>query len=62
MSIKEHKITVNYLEWYYREAQPIGRSDLLPVVLLHGIVSQSYSWRNIIPALAAQGTRAIAPD
>ncbi|MBD2146744.1 alpha/beta fold hydrolase [Sphaerospermopsis sp. FACHB-1194] len=62
MSIKEHKITVNSLEWYYREAQPIGRSDLLPVVLLHGIVSQSYSWRNIIPALAAQGTRAIAPD
>jgi pimeloyl-ACP methyl ester carboxylesterase len=62
VSIKEHKITVNSLEWYYREAQPIGRSDLLPVVLLHGIVSQSYSWRNIIPALAAQGTRAIAPD
>ncbi|QYX31535.1 alpha/beta fold hydrolase [Sphaerospermopsis torques-reginae] len=62
MSIQEHKITVNSLEWYYREAQPIGRSDLLPVVLLHGIVSQSYSFRNILPALAAQGTRAIAPD
>ncbi|TAF09588.1 MAG: alpha/beta fold hydrolase [Nostocales cyanobacterium] len=62
MSIQEHKITVNSLEWFYREAEPIGRSDLLPVILLHGIVSQSYSWRNIIPALAAQGTRAIAPD
>jgi pimeloyl-ACP methyl ester carboxylesterase len=62
VSIQEHKITVNSLEWYYREAQPIGRSDLLPVVLLHGIVSQSYSFRNILPALAAQGTRAIAPD
>lgn len=62
MSTQEHKITVNSLEWYYREAEPIGKSDLLPVVLLHGIVSQSYSWRNIIPALAAQGTRAIAPD
>ncbi len=62
MSIQEHKITVNSLEWYYREAEPIGRSDLLPVVLLHGIVSQSYSFRNILPALAAQGTRAIAPD
>lgn len=62
MSIQEHKITVDSLEWYYREAEPIGRSDLLPVLLLHGIVSQSYSWRNIIPALAAQGTRAIAPD
>lgn len=62
MSIQEHKITVGSLEWFYREAEPIGRSDLLPVVLLHGIVCQSYSWRNIIPALAAQGTRAIAPD
>ncbi|WP_066375334.1 alpha/beta fold hydrolase [Anabaena sp. CA = ATCC 33047] len=62
MSITEHKITVDSLEWFYREAQPIGQSDLLPVVLLHGLPSQSYSWRNIIPALASQGTRAIAPD
>ncbi|WP_066425790.1 alpha/beta fold hydrolase [Anabaena sp. 4-3] len=62
MSITEHKITVDSLEWFYREAQPIGQSDLLPVVLLHGLPSQSYSWRNIISALASQGTRAIAPD
>ncbi|MBW4564439.1 MAG: alpha/beta fold hydrolase [Mojavia pulchra JT2-VF2] len=62
MSLTEHKITVDSLDWFYREALPIGRSDLLPVVLLHGIVSQSYSWRNIMPALANQGTRAIAPD
>ncbi|WP_353930152.1 alpha/beta fold hydrolase [Okeanomitos corallinicola TIOX110] len=62
MTIQEHKITVNGLEWFYREAESIGRSDLLPVVLLHGIVSQSYSFRNILPSLAAQGTRAIAPD
>ncbi|BAY10584.1 alpha/beta fold hydrolase [Calothrix sp. NIES-2098] len=62
MSLTEHKITVNSLEWFYREAEPIGRTDLLPVVLLHGIVSQSYSWRHILPALANQGTKAIAPD
>ena len=62
MSIQEHKITVDSLEWFYREAEPIGRSDLIPVLLLHGVVSQSYSWRNVIPSLAAQGTRAIAPD
>jgi pimeloyl-ACP methyl ester carboxylesterase len=62
MSITEHKVKVDSLEWFYREAEPIGRTDLLPVVLLHGIVSQSYSWRNIMPALAQQGTRAIAPD
>lgn len=62
MSIQEHKITVNSLEWFYREAQPIGQTDLLPVLLLHGLPSQSYSWRNILPALAKQGIRAIAPD
>ncbi|MFN7522279.1 MAG: hydrolase, partial [Aphanizomenon sp.] len=29
MSIQEHKITVDSLEWFYREAEPIGRSDLI---------------------------------
>ncbi|MDM9379103.1 alpha/beta fold hydrolase [Chlorogloeopsis sp. ULAP01] len=62
MSLSEHKITVNSLEWFYRIAEPLGRTDLLPVVFLHGLVSQSYSWRKIMPALAQQGTRAIAPD
>jgi pimeloyl-ACP methyl ester carboxylesterase len=62
MSITEQKITVDSLEWFYRQAEPIGRSDLLPVVLLHGLPSQSYSWRNIMPGLAEQGTKAIAPD
>jgi pimeloyl-ACP methyl ester carboxylesterase len=62
VSLTEHKITVDSLEWFYRECEPIGRTDLLPVVLLHGLVSQSYSWRNIMPALASQGNRAIAPD
>lgn len=62
MSVSEKKITVDKFEWFYREAEPIGRSDLIPVVLLHGIVAQSYSWRNILPALAQQGSRAIAPD
>lgn len=62
MSLTEHKIKVDSLEWFYRECEPIGRTDLLPVLLLHGLVSQSYSWRNIMPALGSQGTRAIAPD
>ncbi|MGH7998962.1 MAG: alpha/beta fold hydrolase, partial [Brasilonema sp.] len=62
MSITENKIQVGSLEWFYREALPIGKSELLPVLLLHGLPSQSYSWRNIMPALAKQGTRAIAPD
>lgn len=62
MSITEHKIKVGSLEWFYRESLPIGRTDLLPVLLLHGLPSQSYTWRKIMPALASQGTRAIAPD
>lgn len=62
MSISEHKIFVGSLEWFYRETLPIGRSDLLPVILLHGLPTHSYSWRKILPALASQGTRAIAPD
>ncbi|MEA5524979.1 alpha/beta fold hydrolase [Nodularia spumigena] len=62
MSLKEHKIKVDSLEWFYRECEPIGKTDLLPVLFLHGLVSQSYSWRNIMPALGSQGNRAIAPD
>ena len=62
MVIQEHKITVDSLEWFYREAGSSTRTDFLPVLLLHGLVSQSYSWRNILPALAVQGIRAIAPD
>jgi pimeloyl-ACP methyl ester carboxylesterase len=62
MTQTEHKIKVDSLEWFYRESEPIGKTDLVPVLLLHGIVAQSYSWRHILPALASQGTRAIAPD
>jgi pimeloyl-ACP methyl ester carboxylesterase len=62
VSITEHKIKAGTHEWFYRESTPIGRSDLLPVLLLHGLPSQSYAWRDIMPALAQQGTRAIAPD
>lgn len=62
MKIAENKIKVGSLEWFYRESPPIGITDLLPVLFLHGLPSQSYSWRHILPALGQQGTRAIAPD
>jgi pimeloyl-ACP methyl ester carboxylesterase len=62
VSITEHQIKVGSLEWFYREVTPIGIADLLPVVLVHGLPSHSYGWRNIMPALGNQGTRAIAPD
>ncbi|MGK7927176.1 MAG: alpha/beta fold hydrolase [Spirulina sp.] len=61
MLIKE-SIRVGSLEWFYREEKPEGESDRLPVVLLHGIPSQSYSWRSLMSQLADRGYRAIAPD
>jgi pimeloyl-ACP methyl ester carboxylesterase len=58
----ENFIEVGPLTWFCREANPIGRTDKIPVVLLHGLPAQSYSWRGILPVLADQGFRAIAPD
>lgn len=62
MGVSENWLDVNSLVWFYREAQPLGRTDRIPVLLLHGLISQSYSWRNVMPVLAEQGFRAIAPD
>src|SRR5258708_29874451 len=39
-----------------------GPKDGVPVVLCHGFPELAYSWRHQIPALAAAGFRAIAPD
>jgi pimeloyl-ACP methyl ester carboxylesterase len=58
----ENFVELGPLTWFYRAAEPVNPSDKPPVVLLHGIPSQSYSWREVLPALAGQGFRAIAPD
>lgn len=62
MSTKEELIKVGSLEWFYREANPVGRTDQLPVLLLHGLPSQSYSWSGVLPELADKGFRVVAPD
>lgn len=62
MAADEHWIEVGNLTWFYRESAPLGKTPRSPVVLLHGIPAQSYGWREILPALANQGFRAIAPD
>jgi pimeloyl-ACP methyl ester carboxylesterase len=61
-AIAERTVSVNELTWFYRELQPTVDSSRLPVVLLHGLVSQSYSWRQVMPTLAQQGFPTIAPD
>jgi len=62
MTAAEKWIEVGSLRWFYREATPIGRTERSPVLLLHGLPAQSYSWREVLPVLADQGFRAIAPD
>ncbi|MEO1132445.1 MAG: alpha/beta fold hydrolase [Cyanobacteria bacterium J06639_1] len=62
MTICERTISVGSLEWFYREAPAAGAEMREPVLLLHGIPAQGYSWQRMMPALAEQGHRAIAPD
>ncbi len=62
MIVTENKIKVGSIDWFYRESTPRSETDLVPVVLLHGLPTHSYLWRQIMPGLANQGTRCIAPD
>lgn len=62
MSLDKQTIKVGNLEWFYREANPVNESDQPPVILLHGLPSQSHTWTAVMPDLAEKGFRAIAPD
>ncbi|MCT7949422.1 alpha/beta fold hydrolase [Ancylothrix sp. C2] len=62
MAIQQDLIKVGNLEWFYRESNPVGESDKLPVVLLHGFPSQSHCWTEVMPILTQNGFRCIAPD
>ena len=47
----------------YREALPDGWDGRGPTALfLHGYPTSSYLWRNVLPAVAEAGARAVAPD
>lgn len=61
MGNDQQVIKAGKFEWFYREAKPTGEVRST-VVLLHGLVSQSYGWRHVLPALAEYGFWAIAPD
>jgi haloalkane dehalogenase len=43
----------------HREAGP---ADAPVVLLLHGYPESSYMWRHVMPAVAGEGRRAVAPD
>ncbi|MEM8542548.1 MAG: alpha/beta fold hydrolase [Cyanobacteria bacterium P01_H01_bin.119] len=62
MALREDRIQVNSFNWFYREAAPPGSPSKAPVVLLHGLVAQSYSYRDVMTQLAEQGLRTISPD
>jgi len=62
VAIDEKIIQVGNLEWFYREANPVNETDKPPVLLLHGLPSQSFTWSAVMPDLAAQGFRSVAPD
>lgn len=47
----------------YREELPADSDSSAPAALfLHGYPTSSFLWRNVVPAAAAAGYRAIAPD
>lgn len=54
-----HFVKTNGIDMAVCEAGP---KDGIPVVLCHGFPELAYSWRHQLPALAAAGYRAIAPD
>jgi pimeloyl-ACP methyl ester carboxylesterase len=47
---------------FFLDHRPHGAPAGLPVVFLHGFPEFSYAWRRQLPALAAAGKRALAPD
>ncbi len=60
VSIQETKIQVGNLQWFYRYTAVEGERP--PVLLLHGIPTHSYTWRELMNLLAAENLPTIAPD
>jgi haloalkane dehalogenase len=62
VSLTENKISVGSLTWFYRQGKLEETSNKSPVILLHGLPSQSFSWCEIMVSLAEYGYQGIAPD
>ena len=57
-----NSVEVDGLTLAYREVGAEGPGSGDPVLFLHGWPTSSYLWRNVMPAVAAAGCRAIALD
>ncbi len=55
-------IESNQKQWFYRQASPRNEGEAPPVVLLHGLLAHSYSWRILLEDIAETGLMAYAPD
>jgi pimeloyl-ACP methyl ester carboxylesterase len=61
--ITKNSLKVGALEWFYGELSPVGGGENPhTVILLHGLPSQSLTWTGLMPSLAENGIRTIAPD
>jgi len=54
-----HFIDINGLQMHYIDEGPVDSS---PLLLLHGVPTWSYIYRNLIPKIAAADVRVIIPD
>ncbi len=62
MKITDKTVDTGKLEWFYREGVPESPNNKPPILLLHGLPSQSYTWLPILNQLGENGFQAIAPD
>lgn len=62
IQIEEKTIEINNQQWFYRHALPRNENENTPVVLLHGLLAHSYSWRVLLQDIAESGFTAYAPD
>jgi pimeloyl-ACP methyl ester carboxylesterase len=60
--ITKNSIKVGSLEWFYGELTPTSGENPQTAILLHGLPAQSLTWTGLMPPLAENGIRSIAPD
>ncbi len=60
--IESKTIEIQQQQWFYRQTHPRNESTDTPVVLLHGLLAHSYSWRILLEDIAETGVTAYAPD